>query len=160
MSKDSVKRRAAVENIENYYPPEESLGFLIREIYRAQSRLLQARISREGVSIGMWFVLRILWEEDGLSQSELSGRVGINGPTAVISLNAMEKAGVVKRVPNQDDRRKTNIFLTEHGRSLKERLWPMALEVNSLATNGMSKDDIRALSTLLAKMRINLNSAR
>jgi MarR family transcriptional regulator, organic hydroperoxide resistance regulator len=67
----------------------------------------------------MSFVLRMLWEEDGLTQCQISERVGINGPTVVTASDSMEKAGLVKRAPNQEDRRKTNVFLTKRGHQLK-----------------------------------------
>ena len=85
------------------------------------ARCLQPRIAREGVSIGMWFVLRMLWDEDGMTQRELGERVGINGPTMVTALNSMERAGLVKRVHNQVDRRKINVFLTKRGREFEKQ---------------------------------------
>jgi DNA-binding MarR family transcriptional regulator len=157
MAADMTKRKRSVRIVPGNQPlPQETLGLLVREVYRALSRMLQAKIAREGVSIGMWFVLRALWEEDGLSQSELSSRVGINGPTTVISLNAMQKAGLVVRVPHESDRRKTNIFLTDYGRGLREKLWPLALEVNTSCTRGMKEEQVRTLCNLLARVRNNL----
>jgi DNA-binding MarR family transcriptional regulator len=157
MAADMTKRKQPVRVVPGNQPqPQERLGLLVREVYRAQSRMLQAKIAREGVSIGMWFVLRALWEEDGMSQSELSSRVGINGPTTVISLNAMQKAGLVVRVPHESDRRKTNVFLTEYGRGLREKLWPTAIEVNAASTHGMDEEQVRTLCCLLARVRNNL----
>jgi MarR family transcriptional regulator, organic hydroperoxide resistance regulator len=140
--------------------PDESFGLLIREIYRGQARMLQTMIAGEGVSIGMWFVLRVLWEEDGISQRELARRVGINGPTTVTALNSMERAGLVRRTPHPSDRRKTNIFLTERGRHLKDRLWPMAVAVNQASSRGMSDEERRLLFDLLTRMQANLSADR
>ena len=58
---------------------------------------LEKRISPHGVTRGQWYFLRVLWEEDGLSQRELSVRVGMMEPTTVIALRSMEKAGLVRR---------------------------------------------------------------
>ncbi len=70
-----------------------SLGYLVRDANRAFQRLLERRISPHGVTRGQWYFLRVLWEEDGLSQRELSARVGMMEPTTVIALRGMEKAG-------------------------------------------------------------------
>ena len=51
-----------------------SLGYLVRDANRAFQRLLEKRISPHGVTRGQWYFLRVLWEEDGLSQRELSAR--------------------------------------------------------------------------------------
>lgn len=142
--------------VEDTLQPDESFGLLIREIYRGQARMLQNMIAGEGVSIGMWFVLRVLWDEDGMTQRELARRVGINGPTTVTALNSMERAGLVRRTPHPSDRRKTNIFLTERGRHLKDLLWPMAITVNQASSRDMSDAERRVLFDLLTRMRANL----
>lgn len=130
----------------------------MREVYRAFARSLQVRVAREGVTIGMWFVLRMLWDEDGLTQRELSDRVGINGPTMVTAINSMERAGLVQRVPNKTDRRKTNIHLTERGRRMKTVLWPKAADVLALAFKGLSREQIRTVGKTLLQIKANLEN--
>jgi DNA-binding MarR family transcriptional regulator len=146
--------------LDHYISTHESVGFVVREVWRLFARCLRPRIAREGVSIGMWFVLRMLWDEDGMTQRELGERVGINGPTMVTALNSMERAGLVKRVHNQADRRKINVFLTERGRKMKSKLWPMAAEVLALGVSGLSRRDIALLNKTLAQIRTNLESDR
>ena len=144
--------------LSHYMPPRESIGFVVREVYRGFARSLQKRISREGVSIGMWFVLRMLWEENGLTQRQISERVGINAPTVVTAINSMEKAGLVKRARNRDDRRKTNVFLTARGRHLKDKLWPMAKEVYAVAFKNIDRKDIAVMGRFLTQVWANLDS--
>lgn len=152
-----AKRNAGLDG---YISTRESVGFVVREVYRLFARCLQARIAREGVTIGMWFVLRMLWDEDGLTQRELSERVGINGPTMVTAVNSMERAGLVKRVPNTIDRRKTNVYLTPHGRAMKRKLWPAAAEVLDVGFKGLTREQKRQLRTCLLRVRANLEADR
>ena len=42
---------------------------------------------------GQWYFLRVLWITDGLSQRELSARVGMMEPTTVIALRSMRTLG-------------------------------------------------------------------
>ncbi len=139
-----------------FTPTSDSVGFVVREVYRGFARCLQARIAREGVTIGMWFVLRMLWDKDGTTQRELGDRVGINGPTMVAALNSMERAGLVKRVQNRDDRRKTNVFLTERGHKLRAKLWPVAAEVLDIGLSGLSPAQVKSLNKMLTQVRVNL----
>ena len=159
-TKASTKRPAAKRSngvrLDHYTSARESVGFVVREVWRLFARCLQPRIARKGVSIGMWFVLRMLWDEDGMTQRELGERVGINGPTMVTALNSMERAGLVKRVQNRADRRKINIFLTERGRNLKRKLWPMAAEVLALALSGLTRNQVYSLNKMLMQIRLNL----
>ena len=84
-----------------------SLGYLVRDANRAFQRLLEKRISPHGVTRGQWYFLRVLWEEDGLSQRELSARVGMMEPTTVIALRGMEKAGLTASLNQAQQRIKS-----------------------------------------------------
>lgn len=139
------------------FQPQNSIGYLLRDTYRAFSKVLQSRISAHGVTIGQWYFLRVLWEEDGLTQRELSQRVGMMEPTTVTALNGMEKRGYVKRVRNVTDRRKVNIFLTDKGRALRARLLPHAADVNRIAAKSVTSQDIERIRSVLNTMKDNLD---
>ncbi len=156
MTKRPAARKSSRARLDYYTSTHQSVGFVVREVWRLFARCLQPRIAREGVSIGMWFVLRMLWDEDGMTQRELGERVGINGPTMVAALNSMERAGLVKRVQNRKDRRKINVFLTARGRQLKNKLWPMAAEVLGIGLAGLSANQVQSLTKMLAQIRGNL----
>jgi len=138
-------------------PPGRSVGYLVRQTHRAFTRSLQARIAPEGVTVGMWYFLRVLWLEDGISQRELSQRVGMMEPTTVSALNNMERKGLVRRLRNRADRRVVNVFLTERGRALEKRLLPLAAEVNRVALRTISAQELQGLHALLTKLRASLD---
>lgn len=140
------------------YPPGQSVGYLMRQTHRAFLRALGARISRHGVSIGMWFFLRALWEEDGLTQRELSRRVSMMEPTTATALESMERRGLISRTRNSSDRRKINIRLTERGRRLQEVLLPYAMEVNRVALTGIPAGQIPLLREQLVRIKRNLDA--
>ena len=79
-------------------------------------------------------------------------------PTTVTALNGMEKRDYVRRVRSTEDRRKVNVFLTRKGRSLRNKLLPFAIEVNRLATEGVSEDDLENLRATLRHMRDRLQA--
>ena len=70
-----------------YADPGNSIGYLTRIAFRFFSRALEMRTAAHGVSSGQWRFLRVLWLEDGLTQRELSRRVGMREPTTVIALS-------------------------------------------------------------------------
>ena len=135
---------------------DANLSHAVRDVHRSFSRALQARIAAHGVSMGQWFFLRALWEEDGLTQRELSQRVGMMEPTTVTALNTMEHKGFVERVRNAHDRRKVNIFLTPRGRALKEVLLDCASEVNDQAVRGIPAEDVQRALEVLYRISANL----
>ncbi|WP_448206226.1 MarR family winged helix-turn-helix transcriptional regulator [Azospirillum sp. sgz302134] len=129
-----------------------------REVHRAFSRALQNRIANRGVSMGQWYFMRALWEEDGLTQRELSQRVGMMEPTTVTALNNLERCELVQRVRNPHDRRKVNIFLTPKGRALRANILPCADEIAELATKGIPPGDIATAVTVLRRVSANLSA--
>lgn len=113
-----------------------------------------------GITLGMWYFLRVLWEEDGLSQRELSDRVGTMEPTTLEAIRAMEAKGLVRRERDANDGRKRLVFLTEQGRALEELLLPLAQALVQEAACNLSDEEIDTLRELLLKVREKLFSAR
>jgi len=144
-------RKASVD-----LPFDASVGYQVRITHRAFQRALQNSIAPNGITAGMWWFMRVLWEEDGLTQRQLSQRVGMMEATTVTALNNMERAGVIRRVRNAEDRRKMNVFLTARGRALRDDLLPLAAEVNAAGLRGLSKQEVNQLLTLLRRVRVQL----
>ncbi|MEM7404540.1 MAG: MarR family winged helix-turn-helix transcriptional regulator [Pseudomonadota bacterium] len=141
------------------YAPGRSLGYLIRDSYRAFTKVLHDLIEAHGVAIGHWYFLRELWVEDGLTQRELSRRAGIMEPTTAAAVNTMEEKGLISRERNPDDRRKVNIFLTDAGRALQDELLPYVIEVNEVAATDFTPEEIAQLRHLLEKFKHNLGAS-
>ena len=131
--------------------PNDRLAHLVKDATRALLRALQMRLTAHDVSLGHWTFLRILWEQDGLTQRELSDQAGVMEPTTFSAVNAMEKLGYVVRRQMPENRKKVFVFLTPRGRLLKEKLVPLAEEVNRVAVAGVPPEHIAATrDTLLA----------
>ncbi|HUI16065.1 MAG TPA: MarR family transcriptional regulator [Alphaproteobacteria bacterium] len=150
-------RRKATADIA--YPLERSIGAQLRFTYRALAQALQFRLEPHGIPIGMWYFLRALWEEDGLSQRELSDRVGAMAPTTVEQLRNMEECGLVLRRRSPADRRKINVFLTAKGRALKPLMLPYAIGVVNAALKDFTAEEVGIMRQLLVRMRRNIGAA-
>ena len=135
----------------------ESDGYLVRDAHRAFQRLLERRIAPHGVTRGQWYFLRVLWSEDGLSQRELSTRVGMMEPTTVIALRSMEKAGLIRRVRSTDDRRVTHVRLTAKAKRMRDGLLKLARDINTQADEGIARDDIAVFRRVIMQMTKNLD---
>ena len=142
---------------EYYTNPENSIGYLARIVFRSFSRLLERGTLTYDVSAGQWRFLRQLWREDGITQRELSERVGMREPTTVVALKGLEKAGLITRKKTDDDRRKTFIYLTPHAKKLELILAPMNAEVHEVATRGMTDEEVATLQALMRRVIENLS---
>ncbi|MCC6776793.1 MAG: MarR family transcriptional regulator [Hyphomicrobiales bacterium] len=139
-------------------PLAESSGFLVRDANRAYQRLLEKRISPYGVSRGQWYFLRVLWAEDGLSQRELSTRVGTMEPTTVIALRSMEKAGLIRRVRSSDDKRRSQVWLTPKALRMRDELLVVAKGITDDGEDGISAADLALFRRVIGRMTHNLDS--
>ncbi|MDB5463213.1 MAG: MarR family transcriptional regulator [Phenylobacterium sp.] len=145
-----------MSQIELYADPTNSIGYLTRIAFRAFSRALEVRTAPHGVSSGQWRFLRVLWREDGLTQRELSRRVGMREPTTVIALKSLERSGFVVRRKSVEDRRKAHVFLTPEAKALQPVLLPAVAEVNAIALAGLSPSEIAVLRKALSQVGRNL----
>jgi DNA-binding MarR family transcriptional regulator len=136
--------------------PDDRLAHLVKDATRALVRALQMRLTEHAVSFGHWTFLRILWEHDGLTQRELSEEAGVMEPTTFSALQAMEKLGYVTRRQTPDNRKNVHIHLTPKGRSLKDKLVPLAEDVNRVAVRGIRAADLAAARSALLAIIENL----
>ena len=139
------------------FPPAESSGYLVRDSHRAFQRLLERRIAPHGVTRGQWYFLRVLWTEDGVSQRELSERVGMMEPTTVIALRSMEKAGLIRRVRSTDDKRKAQVWLTPKAKRMRAELLKVARAITEEAEDGIAREELAVLRRVLPRMTANLD---
>jgi MarR family transcriptional regulator, organic hydroperoxide resistance regulator len=153
---NKVRQRAKAAG--DFLPVDISVGYQIRMTHRALQRYLQAKLEPHGVTLGMWYYLRALWEEDGLTQRELSDRMETMEPSTLSAIQVMERGGLVRRVRSKSDRRKLHIFLTPKASGSKEKLLPLAREVVDAATANMTQSEIKSLLRGVTQVRKNINA--
>ena len=138
-------------------PPRLSSGYLVRDAHRAFQRLLERRIATYGVTRGQWYFLRVLWIADGLSQRELSARVGMMEPTTAIALRSMKRAQLIRRLRAADDRRKVRVFLTAKAKRLRNELLTIARGITADAEQGLAARDLDTFRRVITRMTANLD---
>jgi DNA-binding MarR family transcriptional regulator len=120
-------------------------------------RALQSRLAAHRVPFGHWTFLRVLWEEDGITQRALSEAAGVAEPSTAAAIRAMEDLGYVTRRQTAGNRKNVYVHLTAKGRALKAKLEPLAEEVNAIAMRGASSSDVAATRRTLLLVVQNLN---
>ena len=136
--------------------PNDRLAHLVRDAGRAYTRALQLRLANYGVPFGHWAFLRILWENDGLTQRELSDRAGVMEPTTFAAIKTMEALGYIERRQLPDNKKNMYVHLTPAGRALKKKLVPLAEDTNHVSTQGLSESDIQTTRRVLLTILSNL----
>jgi DNA-binding MarR family transcriptional regulator len=142
-------------------PPPKPLtagpGFVIRQAHKALTRHLAEALTKQGISFKHYYYLRALFEEDGISQAELSDRVGMEPATLTRVLDTMERDGLVRRERDAGDRRKINVYLTPRSKRLRDPLVATIDRINNAALDGISEREYNAFRGTLRRLVENLD---
>ncbi len=156
---DFVNEGVFTQRQANPYPMEKSIGGTMSQILRLLNPLLELRVQKYGISQGTWFFVRSLWDEDGISQRELSDRVGTSAPTTLAAVRALKAGGFVKLKNDPNDRRRTVVFLTAKGKALQHSLIPEVAGINPMVLKGFSNAEVGNLLNMLQRLRRNAEEA-
>jgi DNA-binding MarR family transcriptional regulator len=139
-------------------PLERSLGYHVRQLAETWQGVMDRRAEEHGLTVSQWRYLRELWEEDGLSMGELTQRVGRQGPTTVVAVQLLERAGFVTVTKSDEDRRKSFVSLTRRGQRLAATMSPIISAVNDEATVGLTAKELRAFKRLIVRIQRTLDA--
>jgi DNA-binding MarR family transcriptional regulator len=132
---------------------EKSVGFLLAKAYQRACALFKEEFDRFDITPQQFGLLAFLWQEDGLSQTELSARCQIDRTTMGGIIDRLEKEGLVERRNHPEDRRAYQVFLTVKGKSLEKELLAVAGQVIKKVTSPLSEEEHQTLIRLLEKIR-------
>jgi DNA-binding MarR family transcriptional regulator len=93
-----------------------------RAIAHATHNRTNARMSAAGLSLARFRVLNALQSAGRIRMNELSAALGVVPRTVTTIVDALEKEGMVARLPDPADRRATLLDLTPEGLSQLRRL--------------------------------------
>ncbi|MGO9392443.1 MarR family winged helix-turn-helix transcriptional regulator [Rhodoblastus sp.] len=117
---------------------QESLGYLVNRLARLFSRALEKRLAAHGVALGPFPILLLLWEQEGLTQTEIARRLDFEQPTISNTLKRMERDGLIEFAPDPTSRKRILVRLTEKAKALRLALTGEAEAVNQAASAKMS----------------------
>ena len=130
-------------------------------LLKKSNRLLMKKANEllkpHGITHAYTYFLMELYKKDGLTQSEMHKRIGIEQPTAVRTLDRMERDGLIVREQSPTDRRAVFIKLTDKGKQYQKTILDCAKELNSLALQDFSKSEQMLLNRFIEKINANLS---
>lgn len=131
----------------------KSVGFLLAKAYQRGCAIFKEEFEGYDITPQQFGLLGFLWQEDGLSQAELSVRSQIDRTTMGGLIDRLEKEGLVKRLSDPDDRRAYRICLTARGKAMEEELSAIAERTQSRFTAALTEEEQETLKKLLQKLR-------
>lgn len=136
---------------------QDTIGYLF---YRAcKLRRIRAceMMEKAGLFRGQPFLLSCLWQNDGLTHSELANQAGVQPATISVALQRMEKAGLIERQPDRVDQRVSRVFLTDSGRDIRPAVEEFWQELETSTFSGFNPQEIDQFRALLQRIYNNLS---
>src|ERR687892_124796 len=128
----------------------EAFALELGRVSRRWRTLLDERLKVTGLTQARWSTLLHLFRGgDCMTQRELALRVGIEGPTLVRLLDALEAQGLIDRLPVAGDRRAKHIRLTDAAQPLLREINRIAAELRREIFADLHKDDLEACLRVL-----------
>ncbi|WP_246579101.1 MarR family winged helix-turn-helix transcriptional regulator [Alkaliphilus flagellatus] len=115
------------------------------------------RVIKLGVTRVQWIALYYLGKEEFISQKELAEKMNIKESSVARLLDRMERDGLVERVKNENDKRVTNLRLTDKGKQYRIKLLPEGEEFEKLLYKNISDEEMKIFTMVLSKMVSNIN---
>ena len=137
-------------------------GFLITKIKQLGDRIFQRILNEKGVDAfngPQGRILYTLWQEDGMPIKTISDKCGLAITTLTTMLERMEKQELIHRQPDEKDKRKTLIVLTEKARGLESDYHAVSDQMGRLYYKGFSASEIEQFEAFLERVRDNLEEA-
>ena len=131
-------------------------SFPVMALQAQLHRRLMQGLEETGLSTGQPKVLAYLKSHEGQSQKDIARACLLEPGSLTVLLKRMEAQGLIERRLGEGDRKTRRIYLTEAGRTLAGRAVECFYEVESLAFEGVSEEEIAVFSRVCEKMLDNL----
>ena len=134
--------------------PPESVSTLIHEINRITMDRIRENCPELQRSCRL--IMMELAHKDNITQLDLVHATHLKAPTVSVSLQKMERDGLVLRRQDQEDLRATRVFLTDKGRELDRQIIGKIMEQDSEVEKCLTEEEKEIILKLLRKIRNNL----
>ena len=110
-----------------------------------------------GMTLPMWRVMVALWENGDQRLGDIAEHTSIDISTLSRLLGTLQRKQFIVRRRSGKDGRALSVNLTQKGRAMTERILPIALHYEEVATRGMKQSDQQRLKKMLIKLFSNMH---
>ena len=148
---------ADAANDVNWLALDRQLCFALYSASHAMTRVYQPLLAPLGLTYPQYLVMLVLWQQDGLTVSQLGERLTLDSGTLTPLLKRLASAGLLQRQRDAADERRVLLKLTPAGRALRARA--AAIPATLAAASGCEPSQIHTLVQQLTALRARLRTA-
>lgn len=133
-------------------------GFYISQIKQLQDRIFSRLLAEAGLEINgsQGRILFVLWEEEGLTMSEIGKRTSLANNTLTSIIDRMSSKDMLIRNPDASNRRQVRVYLTENARNMKKHYEEVSQKMNRLFYRGFEEEEVGEFELILNRILENL----
>lgn len=132
---------------------DQQLCFALYASSLAMTKLYKPLLEPLGLTYPQYLVMLALWEQDGLSVSELGHRLSLDSGTLTPLLKRLQTQGLLQRQRDPTDERRVRLQLSDAGRALRQQAVNVPRAVAcSLAGGPASRADLNEISELTQRL--------
>ena len=135
---------------------ERSIQGMMMEISRMYMEKCFAKLKKLGVHPRQIPILAVLYKKDGCSQKELVKELGVKPPTVTVSIQRLEKSGLLIRRQDEKDQRVSRIYLSDEGRAIIKEGIQMAKEGEQQILAGFSESELCLMRRFCQQIKENI----
>ncbi|MPW24951.1 MarR family transcriptional regulator [Alkalibaculum sp. M08DMB] len=140
---------------------KKSLIKAISAIYRYSQTYIGENIKKYNIGKGQWnFLTQLLFNEDGLTQEELSDTLHIDKANTARALKLLEDEDYIYRQLDPKDARKKRIYVTNKSRVFEEEFHCVFKDLNKILSKDFTPEEKEMARILLYRMLDNIIAYR
>jgi DNA-binding MarR family transcriptional regulator len=140
------------------FAPRISLGYLVRRINKLSIARIEATFDGSEISFTQWIVLALVSSGIATTCAELSRNMDHNSGAMTRVIDQLEERGLLVRRRDNDDRRVSNLSITEAGSQTVHELVGRVVDVWNDILGDFDRDEITQLIATLGKLLARLES--
>ncbi|AZB08195.1 MarR family transcriptional regulator [Chryseobacterium sp. G0162] len=124
---------------------------------RAYRNYAQRQLKASGftITIDQWLIIKAILENPGITQNEIGDLVFKDNASVTRIIDLMVKSEYITRHVHPDDRRKTNLEVTDSGKKVIKEVQNIVENNREIALKGVSKDELEMMYSALLKISEN-----
>jgi DNA-binding MarR family transcriptional regulator len=132
--------------------PHWKLYALISGIYQKSRRLSEESLKTLKITFPQFGVLLRLSFQDNITQKELSDIMDTDTTTIMVICDSLQKKGFLKRMKDPSDRRVNRLILTEKGKNVVSKAYPLMMRRYAFFANSISRKELETITPILDEL--------
>ncbi|MEG2204199.1 MAG: MarR family transcriptional regulator [Oscillospiraceae bacterium] len=125
-------------------------------LYRYGQRYLSSRLQEYELDVGQFPFLMRVYNHAGLTQEQMAAELGMDKGTVARGVAQLEARGLIRRRPDEHDRRINHVYPTERAEALHPAMRGIVNDLHAILYQELTEPEIARAAELIDRMTDHL----